>query len=122
MLALQESFDVSRDELPLHRGGFAFHVLLGGRNPVSAGMFGHVHSGVGDADNVLDGEPVHREAGHAEAAADVVLGQHRVGRDPQTQALGQNLGLLHAGFRHEDDELVAAVARYHVRLPALLLK
>ena len=122
MLALQESLDVARDELPLHRRGLAFHVLLGRRNPVAAGMLGDVHARIGHADNVLDRESVHREAGHAEAAADVVLGQHWVGCDPQTQALGQNLRLLHTSFRHQDDELITAVSRNYVRLPALLLK
>src|SRR5436309_214132 len=85
-------------------------------------MLGYVHTGVGDADNVFGGYAMHRETGYTEACGDAVLGQHSVSRDPQPQTFREYLGLLHTGFRHEDDELVATVASDHVGLPALLLE
>ena len=51
-----------------------------------------------------------------------MLGQHGIGGQPQAQALGQHLRLFDAGFGHEDDELIAAVASHHVRLAAFLLE
>ena len=42
--------------------------------------------------------------------------------DPLAQAFGEHLRLFRTGFRHEDDEFIAAVARHHVRLAGFLLE
>src|SRR5579872_3750487 len=63
---------------------------------------------------IFRGGAVQREAGHPEAARYLALAEHGVGCDPQPQALGKNLRLLHSSFRHKDYELIAAVTRHHV--------
>ena len=65
---------------------------------------------------------MHREAGNSKAAGNAMLAQHGIAGQPLAEALGQYLGLFGACLRHQDDELIAAVARNHVRLPGLLLK
>src|SRR5262249_44745768 len=85
-------------------------------------MLGNIHASIGDPDDVFDREAVHREAGDAKAAANVVLGKHGVSDDPEAKALGKNLRLLDAGFGHEDDELVSAIPGHHIRLTAFLLE
>ncbi len=122
MLALQKALDVGRNLLPLSGELLASGQLLGRRDQIAAGTFRNIHARVGDADDVFDGEAVGGETGHAETAGDVVLAQHRVRGNPLPQALGQHLGLLRAGFGHEDDEFVSAIARHHVRLPGFLLQ
>src|SRR5437899_497490 len=99
VFALQEAFDITGDELPLHRGSFAFGKLFGRGDPVAAGVLGDVHARIGDTDDVFHRETVYREAPHAEAAADVVLVEHGVGGNPQPQALRQDLRLFYARLR-----------------------
>ena len=43
-------------------------------------------------------------------------------RQPLPQPFRQHLCLFRTGFRHQHDELVAAVARHHIRLPRLLFQ
>ncbi len=121
-LALQETLDVTGHQLPLHRTALLPARLFDGGDPVTSGFLGNVHAGVGGADNVFRGQAVHRETGHTKAPCDVVLAEHGVRRQPQAQALGEDLGLLDSGFRHQDDEFVSAVACDYVRLPAFLLQ
>ena len=66
--------------------------------------------------------PCSGKCGHAEAARDVVLAEHRIGRQPQTQTLGEDLGLFQPSFRHQDYEFVAAVPGHHIGLAALLFQ
>ena len=65
---------------------------------------------------------MHGEAGHSETAGDLMFVQHRIRRDPQPQAFGQNLRLFHAGFGHQNDELITAIARHHIGLSAFLFE
>src|SRR5438105_11060477 len=122
MLALQESLNVSRDELPLYSSTFAFRQLFRRGNAVTAGMLGNVHTRVCHADEVFHRKSMHRKAGHAEAAGNLMFLQHGIGCDPKSQTFGQNLRLLNSGFWHKDDELVSAVAGDDIRLPAFLLE
>src|SRR5690242_11790731 len=62
------------------------------------------------------------KTGYTKAARNVVLGKHLIGCDPYAQTFGEDLGLLDASLRHEDDELIASVAGHHVRLPAFLFE
>src|ERR1700675_1811586 len=62
------------------------------------------------------------KAGYTEATGDRVSPEMWVSGDPQPQTFGQHLRLLRPGFGHENDELVAPIARHHVRLPGLLLQ
>ena len=57
---------------------------------------------------------MHRKAGHTKASGNFVFAQHRISRQPQSQALGQNLRLFDGRFRHEDDEFIAAVSRHNI--------
>ena len=63
-----------------------------------------------------------REAGDSEASGDLMLSDHRIGRDPDTQTFGENLGLFDPGLRHQDDEFVSSVAGDDVRLAAFLFE
>ena len=80
--ALQEAFDVGRNLLALAGEFLAFDELLRGRDQIAARALGNIHAGVGDADDVFDGKAVHGETGHAEAARDVMFGQHGIGGQP----------------------------------------
>ena len=122
MLALQKPFDIGRNLLALPGEVLALDKFLRCRNRVSSRALGDVHAGVGHADDVLDRKTVHRETRDPEASGDLVFAQHGIGRQPLSQALGQYLSLFGAGLRHQDDELIAAVARHDVRLPGLLLE
>ena len=51
-----------------------------------------------------------------------LLLEHGVGREPLPQTLSQAVGLVHAGFGHEDHKFVAAVTGDYVRLTALLFQ
>ena len=48
--------------------------------------------------------------------------KQRIGRNPAAELAGELAGLLDTGFRHEDHELVAAVARHHVGAAAVLFE
>ena len=122
VLALQESFDVAGDQLPLHGAGLAVAEFFGGRNSVAARMLGDIHSRVGDANDFFRRKSMHGKL--ATPKLPVMWCSLSMGsvREPQPQALGQDLRLLDAGFRHQDDEFVAAVAGDHVRLPAFLFQ
>src|SRR5438128_7997532 len=85
-------------------------------------MLGYVHAGIGDANNIFHGKPVYGKASHAKAAGTVSCLEHGISRYPHAQAPGPYLRLLAAGFRHQDNEFVPAVASHYIRLPALLLK
>src|SRR5262245_56505106 len=50
-------------------------------------------------------------AGDAKAGADVLFAKERIGGDPAAQLAGELTSVLHNGFRHQNDEFVAAVAR-----------
>ena len=89
---------------------------FGGGNLVPAGVLGHVHAGIGHANQVLERKSVDGETGHAEAAGDLVFFEHGIGCQPEPQSLGQDLRLLDPGFGHEDDEFVSAVTGDHVGL------
>ena len=62
------------------------------------------------------------DTGNAETARDFVFAQHGICSQPQSQALGQNLRLFNARFRHQDDEFVAAITCHHIGLPAFVLE
>ena len=60
-----------------------------------------------------------RIAGDAKTGADIFFAQQGIGGNPAAQ-LGRKLaGVLHVGFRHEDDELIAAVAGHHIGAAAI---
>ena len=63
-----------------------------------------------------------RIAGDAEARADIFFAQQWISGNPAAQLGGQLAGVLHVGFRHEDDEFVSAVAGDDVRAPAVGLE
>ena len=65
---------------------------------------------------------VHREAGDAEAGGDVLVAQQRIGGDPVRELACELARLLDARFRHQDHEFVAAIARHHIRAPAILFQ
>ena len=67
-------------------------------------------------------EPCTGKRGDAEAGGDIFIAQQRIGGDPAAQLAGELHGLLDAGFRHEDDELVAAVTRDDIGAAAILLE
>src|SRR5580698_1491970 len=122
VLALQKTFDIGGDLLPLGSEFLAAGKFLGRGYAVAAGTLGNVHAGIGHADDVFDRKAMHGETGHAEAAGNVMLGEHGVLGNPLAQAFGQNLSLLRAGFGHENNELISTVAGDHVGLPRLLLE
>src|SRR5215469_4994331 len=62
------------------------------------------------------------EAGHAKAAGDMKLIEHRIGADPAAQALSQNLRLFESSFGHENDEFVTSITSDNVGVAGLLLK
>ncbi len=80
--------------------------------------FGGVHAGVGDADDGVDGEAVSGRAGQADAGADFELeaGSNLEAGIHERAEQGGGMGLrgLGAGIRHEDDELIAAVAEAEI--------
>ena len=90
--------------------GFIGVEVLGGGNGVASLMLGKIHRGVSHLDQLLGRGAVHRKAGDAEAAGNIFLAQQRVRTDPGAQLGGELLGLLDRGLRHQDDELIAAVA------------
>ena len=59
---------------------------------------------------------------HAKASGNAVLAQHRIGGNPEPQTLRENLRLLDARFRHQNNEFVATIARDNIRLAALLFQ
>ena len=123
LLALQKALDVGRRSAAAaarQRSPSANSSAMETRLPPAC--LADIHAGVGDADDVFRRKAVRRETGHAKAAGDVVFAEHGVGREPYAQAFGQRLRLLHAGFRHQDDELVAAVAGHDVGLAAPLFE
>src|SRR5579863_1344957 len=122
VLTMEKAFDVAGDQLPLRRAALLVSGFVGSGNTIAAGMFGDVHSRVGDTNNFFRGEPMHGETGDTKAAGDEMFLQHGIGRKPEAQTFGKDLGLLDSGFGHENDELVAAVAGDHVGLPAFLLE
>src|SRR6202166_4760717 len=122
LFALQKAFDVGGNLLALPGEVLTLDIFLRGRNRIPSRTLGDVHAGIGHADDVFDGETVHRETGNAEAARNVVFSKHGVAGQPLAQAFGQNLGLFGAGLRHQNDELIATVARNHVRLPGFLFE
>ena len=54
VLTLQETFDVTRNELPLHRRSFAFRKFFRSRDAVAARVFRNVHACIRHTDDVLD--------------------------------------------------------------------
>src|SRR2546425_11736631 len=110
MLALQKALDVTTNRLPLYCDILSFSQVFSGENVIATGVLGNKHTGIGHADDVLDLEAMHGEAADAEAAGDLVLIQHGIVCAPQAQALGENLPLTPAGFWHQDDEFITAVA------------
>ncbi len=65
---------------------------------------------------------MHREPRDPETGGDVFIAQQRISGDPASQLVSELARLLDARFRHEDDELVAAIARHHVRTAAILFE
>ena len=65
---------------------------------------------------------MHGEAGNPEATRNVMLAEHGIASEPLAQAFGQNLRLFCSGFGHQHDELIATIARHHVRLARLLFE
>src|SRR5271157_2555185 len=93
--------------------------VVGGGDGVAALMLGEIHGSVGDLNEFLRRGAVERIAGDAKAGGDVLLAEKRIGGNPAAQLGSQLAGLLHGGFRHEDDELVAAVAGDNIRAAAV---
>ncbi len=85
-------------------------------------MLGEIHRRVRDLDQLLRRRAVHWESRDPETGGDVFIAQQRIGGDPAAQLIGELAGLLDAGFRHEDDELIAAIARDHVRAATILFE
>src|ERR1041384_1531695 len=122
MLALQESFHVRSEKLSLSDGALGADIFFGDGHAVSAAVFGGVHAGIGHPDDLVRRGAVDRKTGYSKAAGDASFAEHGIGRDPESQTLGQDLGLLHARFRHQDHELVTTVTSDDVRLARLLLE
>src|SRR4029077_648792 len=78
LIALEKALDVGRDLLALRGEAFALGKFFDDGYAIAAVVLGGVHSGVGDTNDVLGRETVAGEAGHAEAAGDVVFGEHGV--------------------------------------------
>src|SRR5205085_10274920 len=55
----------------------------------------------------------------AEAGADVLPAQQRIGGNPGAQVAGKLACVLHGGFWHQDDEFVAAITRDDVGAAAI---
>src|ERR1700722_5685201 len=122
VFALQKSFDVGGDLLPLRSKFLASGKFFGSGNAVTPGTLGNVHACISHANDVFYGKAVHGKTGHTEAAGDVMFAKHCIRGNPLAQAFRQNLRLLGAGFRHEDDELISAVTGNNVRLAGFLLE
>src|SRR6202021_3031118 len=122
VLALEKAFDVGGDLLPLRSKFLASGKFFGRGNAVTPGTLGNGHACSGPTDNVFYGKTVHGKTGHTEAAGDVMFAKHCIRGNPLAQAFRQNLRLLGAGFRHEDDELISAVTGNNVRLAGFLLE
>src|SRR5437667_11574142 len=89
---------------------------------VATRMFRDVHTGIRHSNDVFYRKTMYWKTSHAETARDLMLVQHRISGDPQPQALGQDLRLLHPSFRHQDNELIPAIPRHDIRLPAFLFE
>src|SRR5258708_32716591 len=73
-------------------------------------MLREIHGSVGDLDEFMRRSAVERITSDAETGADIFFAKKRIGGDPTAELRGELAGLLHGGFGHQDDELVAAVA------------
>ena len=93
--------------------------MIGGGDGVAALMLREIHRGVGDLNQFLRRRAVQRIAGDTEAGGDILLAQQGYRRKPSRAACWPVGGLLHGGFRHEDDEFVAAVAGNDVGAAAI---
>ena len=69
----------------------------------------------------LRGRTVHRETGDAETRGNVLVAQQPIGGDP-ARNFPASCRACSTWFRHQDDEFVAAIARHHIRTPAILFK
>src|SRR5258708_28206672 len=63
-----------------------------------------------------------RITGDAEAGADILLAQQRIGRNPAAELARQLPRMLHIRFGHQHDKLVSSVASYNVGAPAIGLQ
>ena len=97
-------------------------VVVGADDHVAALVLGQVHAGVGNLNQLGGGGGVLGESGEADGGGDLALTQQRVVSDPLAELVGQAVGLVGVGFRHQDDELVAAVAGHHVGAAHVLLQ
>src|SRR6516164_2677883 len=109
--ALESDAQVSLEDVALPLLGFVGIKVIGGGDGVAALMLRKVHRSVGDLDELLRRGAVQRVAGDAKARADVFLAQQRIGGNPAAQLAGELAGVLHGGFRHQNDKFVAPVAR-----------
>ena len=73
VLALEKTFDVAGDQLPLHGPALILTQVLCRRHAIATCFFGDVHTIVGDPNNVLRRKTMHGEAGYTEAAGNFVL-------------------------------------------------
>ena len=121
-LALERDAEIGFEDIFFPALGVVGIALLRAGNGVSALMFREVHRGVRDLNQFLRRGTVHRETGDAEAGGDIFVAQQRIGGDPAAQLAGELDGLLDAGFRHEDDEFVAAVTRDDIGAAAILFE
>src|SRR5258708_28658223 len=93
VLALQEALDVCRNLLTLAGEILTLDKFLCGRDPVPARALRDIHASIRHTNDVLNGEAVHGKPGHAEAASNGVLAQHRIAGHPLAQALRHYPGL-----------------------------
>ena len=120
--ALERDAEIRFEHILLPSLAIVRIALLGAGNQVAALMLGKVHRGVRHLDELLRRGAVNRKGGDAEAGGDVLVAQQRIGGDPAAQFVGELASLLDGRFRHENHEFVAAVARHHVRAPAILFE
>ena len=93
--------------------------MIGGGDGVAALMLGQIHGSIRDLNQFLRSGAVERIAGDAETGADILLAKQRIGGNPAAQFGGKLAGLLHGGFRHQDDEFVSTVAGHDIGAAAV---
>src|SRR5437667_2972207 len=120
--ALEGDAEIGFENVALPLASFVGIEMIGGGYGVAALMLREVHRGVGHLDELLRDRAVQGEAGDAEAGGDVLFAEEGIGGDPTAKLHGELAGVLHVGFGHEDDELVAAVASDDIGAAAVLLE
>src|SRR5450432_2791467 len=63
-----------------------------------------------------------RESRNAKTGGNILVPQKRIGCHPAPKFACELSSLLHSGFRHQDNELISAVARHHIGPPTVLFE